>query len=187
MNSKIKFVFSFVIGAAVGYVVSNKFLNDKYKKLADEEIASVKDVFSAKYSAEQAVNDVSDDQVCEEYKEQLKETKYDCCFNSNEGDHPKNEEHKKFNNRPYVIKPEEFGDKDDYDCISLTYYSDGVLTDEDNEIIEDVDCVVGSNSLKHFGEYEDDSVFVRNDIFKCDYEILTDQRKYSDVIDKDPH
>ena len=36
--------------------------------------------------------------------------------------------------------------------------------------------------MSHFGEYEDDSVFVRNDDRKCDYEILMDQRLYSDVI-----
>ena len=29
--------------------------------------------------------------------------------------------------------------------------------------------------------YEDDSVFVRNDVMKCDYEILLDHRNYKDV------
>ena len=55
---------------------------------------------------------------------------------------------------------------DDYDTISLTYYSDNVLADEDNEIIEDVEGVVGEDSLNHFGEYEDDAVYVRNNARK---------------------
>jgi hypothetical protein len=50
-----------------------------------------------------------------------------------------------------------------------------------------VDDVVGFESLNRFGEYEDDSVFVRNDRLKCDYEILLDRRKYSDVVNKKPH
>ena len=54
-------------------------------------------------------------------------------------------------------------------------------------MIEDVESMIGFESLSHFGEYEDDSVFVRNDARKCDYEILQDQRLYSDVIKEMPH
>ena len=87
------------------------------------------------------------------------------------------------NDVPYVIAPEKFMEHDDYDTISLTYYSDNVLADEDNEMIEDVEGVVGEDSLNHFGEYEDedDAVYVRNDARKVDYEILLDQRKFSEI------
>ena len=89
--------------------------------------------------------------------------------------------------KPYVISPDEFGEFEDYERISLSYYTDQILADEDDEKVEDVDNVVGLESLAHFGEYEDDSVFVRNDRLKCDYEILLDQRTYSDVIKQRPH
>ena len=56
-----------------------------------------------------------------------------------------------------------------------------ILTDEDDEIVEDIEDKIGFDALSHFGEYEEDSVFVRNDRIKCDYEILLDQRKYSEV------
>ena len=81
----------------------------------------------------------------------------------------------------YIIRPDEFGEYDDYDTISLTYYADHILTDEDDEIVEDIEDKIGFDALNHFGEYEEDSVFVRNDRIKCDYEILLDQRKYSEV------
>ena len=55
------------------------------------------------------------------------------------------------------------------------------------ERIKDVDSVVGAESLTHFGEYEDDSVFVRNDRLKCDYEILMDTRTYSEILKERPH
>ena len=88
---------------------------------------------------------------------------------------------------PYVIPPEQFGDNEEHEQISLTYYADGVLADENDEVIEDVEDAVGIDSLNHFGEYEDDSVFVRNDARKCDYEILLDQRTYSEVVEDMPH
>jgi hypothetical protein len=89
--------------------------------------------------------------------------------------------------KPYVIAPEEFGDLDDYETISLTYYADQILADDNDVIVDDIEDVVGFDSLNSFGEYEDDSVFVRNDRLKCDYEILLDQRKYSSVIRRKPH
>ena len=84
--------------------------------------------------------------------------------------------------KPYVIKPEEFGEILEYESISLTYYADGVLADEYDEVIDDVDEIVGEESLTTFGQYEDSAVFVRNDARKTDYEILLDLRNYSDVV-----
>jgi hypothetical protein len=86
---------------------------------------------------------------------------------------------------PYVITPDEFGDE--YDKFSLTLYADKVLVDDDDEPIEDVEDTVGWDAFNHFGEYEDDSVFVRNDERQADYEILLDERNYSDVLKTKPH
>ena len=65
----------------------------------------------------------------------------------------------------------------------MNYYADGVLADDMDDEIEadDIDMLVGRDSLNHFGEYEMDSVFVRNDALKTDYEILLDLRNYSEV------
>ena len=62
-----------------------------------------------------------------------------------------------------------------------------VVLDEDDHIIDDVEDIVGEGFSKHFGEYEEDSVFVRNDGKKHDYEILKDFRLYSDVVKNNPH
>ena len=82
---------------------------------------------------------------------------------------------------PYVISPDEFGELDDYETISLTYYSDKVLADDMDQVIDDYMVCVGNDFMNHFGEYEDDSVFIRNDARKCDYEILYDLRPYSEL------
>lgn len=59
-----------------------------------------------------------------------------------------------------------------------------MLADECGEEVDDVEEIVG-DGLEHFGEYEEDSVFVRNDAKRCDYEILKDLRNFSDVKRKE--
>ena len=87
--------------------------------------------------------------------------------------------------KPYIITPEEFSDSD-YKSETLTYWADGVVTDIDDEPLSDdqIEELIGEESLKHFGEYEDDSVFVRNDGLRVDYEILADTRNYGEVYDE---
>ncbi len=84
--------------------------------------------------------------------------------------------------KPYVITPEEFSDSD-YNSETLTYWADGVVTDIDEEPLSEdqIEELIGEESLTHFGEYEDDSVFVRNDNLRTDYEILADTRAYGDT------
>lgn len=84
--------------------------------------------------------------------------------------------------KPYVITPEEFSDSD-YNSETLTYWADGVVTDTDDEPLSEdqIEELIGKDSLTHFGEYEDDSVFVRNDNLRTDYEILADTRAYGDT------
>ena len=71
--------------------------------------------------------------------------------------------------------------------IKLTYYSYGVLTDKNDQKVEDVDNTVGSDAANHFGEYEDDAVYIRNDRLKSDFEILRDYRTYADIVAGKPY
>ena len=62
--------------------------------------------------------------------------------------------------------------------ISLSYFDDQILADENLDVVEDIEETVGIDSLTHFGEYEDDSIFVRNDARRVDYQVLIDNRSY---------
>ncbi len=79
-----------------------------------------------------------------------------------------------------VIAPEEFGDYPEFKLISLSYYADGVLADDKGNKI-DIEATVSEEALNTFGEYEDDSVHVRNTKLQTDYEILLDPRCFSEV------
>ena len=74
-----------------------------------------------------------------------------------------------------------------YRTVTLYYHADGVLTDDQNEIVEDADDVVGTDFSEHYGEYEDDSVCIRNDAKRTDYEILYDPSTYHSGVNKNPH
>ena len=88
---------------------------------------------------------------------------------------------------PFIIRPEEYGELHAYETLSLNYYADGVLTDDLDNPIEDVESLVPADFADHFGEYDDDAVFVRNDNLECDYEILRDLRKFTDVVGEYPY
>ena len=90
---------------------------------------------------------------------------------------------------PYVISPDEFGEDQEYEQISLIYYADNTLADDEDMVMdeEEIERTVGMDSLTRFGEYEPDSVFVRNDELKTEYEILLDQRPYFEVLKEKPY
>ena len=191
MSNRSLFSLGFIIGAASGATVAWYLLKDKYETLAQEEIDSVKEVFArreqemkdetVKRNVAEGIKDSDRTKPdLKEYAEKNGYTRYSNLSADDEGVSDKQ-------TKPYVIPPEQFGDDENYDQISLTYYADGVLADENDEVIEDVEDAVRIDSLNRFGEYEDDSVFVRNDARKCDYEILLDQRTYSEVVEDMPH
>ncbi len=87
---------------------------------------------------------------------------------------------------PYVISPDKFGLKDDYELVTYTYYRDGILADEHDKEITNAYETVGEFK-SHFGEYEDDAVYIRNERLKIDFEILLSYEEYTDVISKHPY
>ena len=179
-----KFI-SFIFGVAVGSVITWMSINKKYEQRTQEEIDSVKEVFSKreKQTAKEAdfVKQGEKPDI-EEYSSIINIHKYDNEQMQEEIKSIKKEKPKK--NGPIIISPDEFGENNEYDIISFKYYSDGVLTDENNEILltgEIIDSV-GTEFTSHFGEYEEDSVFVRNDNRKCYYEILYILDRYEDIV-----
>lgn len=179
-------IISFVLGATIGSLVTWKLIDKKYKKIADEEIEDVVEYYKNKY--EEEVEDVISEEKAEmyvenmpydEYKKQVEELEY-VSNEEEEGVIMVNQSSEiKAYMKPYVITPEEYGEFGN-ETKSLTYYSDFVLADDEGEIIIDPEAVVG-DALEHFGDYEDDAVHVRDENIECDYEILKDERAFSEV------
>ena len=181
-NDAMNKILVFAAGAVLGSLVTWKLTKDKYARIAQEEIDSVKEVFARREREEIAANEQSDDEEDEEDTEPSQEEINNYKKIIAEQGYTTIKEDEAVGTRPYVIPPKDFGDDPDYKTVSLTYYADKVLTDEDNHVINPgrIDDLIGEDSLTHFGEYEDDSVFVRNEKRKTDYEILLDMSNYLD-------
>ncbi len=162
----------FVTGIVLGSAITLNYAKTKYAKIADEEIASVKAAFKSEKSNEDS--DIHEEKNNIDKMEELaianKYVTHDKVIKKEETDM----------NEPYVISPDDF-DENGYEIVSLTYYADDVLTDEHDNVIRNRDKLIGKGSLTKFGEYEEDSVFVRDDERKIDYEILADTRNYHDL------
>ena len=193
----------FVAGAAIGSIATWKLIEKKYKDLADEEIESVIETFKnrkpritkdeVKETVEKVINkwkepkETVEDIVTSEGYSIENEEEID---EDDESNYIVNVDNDNDNDieviTPYVITPEQFGEYNEYGTKTLTYYSDNVLTDEvDNPITSDeMVTMIGPDALDHFGEYEDDSVYIRDETNEMDYEILKSEKKFSEIPER---
>lgn len=192
----------FVFGGAVGAVATWIFTKKYYEKIATEEIESVKEYYKEKKekTEEEKVDKVSEDAVLaydpkEEDSVSIPERpsvetmrRYESLAETYKSRIPEEEQKSNFDkkeaiavSKPYVIMPEEVGDLD-HMTSTLYYFQDGVLTDDEMNPLEDPEDLIGDIKVEdHFGEFEDDVVYVRNEDMETDFEICADERKFSDI------
>lgn len=187
MSNGARFIFTFALGATAGALVAWRVLDKYYKQILDEEAESFRAAISKlekKETDTPETEETSEPDFTAEDRKDYAKTLAGCGYTSYAS---AKDGLKEVADDMYVISPEEFDELEDYDTHSLTYYSDGVLTDEQDNPIDDIDEVVGLESLETFGMYETDAVYVRNERLKTDYEILLDMRPYSEVKGPGPH
>ena len=192
MNRKLSNVLLFAAGAAVGSLVTWRYFKSKYEVVEDE--------IEEKTEEPEGKSEKEDPEVLEskmsykkpplkDYVKMVEDYGYKPKTHMEEVEEEiaNGEWDDKDVYEPYIIRPEEYGELHAYETLSLNYYADGVLTDELDNPIEDVESLVPADFADHFGEYEDDVVHVRNDNLECDYEILRDLRKFTDVVGEYPY
>ena len=173
----------FGAGALVGAVVAARAVREKYQQEAEEEIAEMREYYREKQQ-ETKTEEVKEekeekDESTEEYKEIVKDegytnyTQYNDVKPEEEIDDDVEDEW-----TPSIIDPEEFGEDPSYDTATLTYFKDGVLADEVDEVMDPK--MVGEENLKIFDEFGARSIYVRNDEHMIDFEIIRDDYPYSE-------
>lgn len=207
MNYKFINVLMFAAGAAIGSAVTWKVVKTKYERIVQEEIDSVKETFANNFPSRsdgtgEDVTSENDSYHQVDWSE-LEDLNEDDEDDDDEDDDDKSEQdymrdygrlidqytandNKKggaenMAKEPYVISPYDFGEIDEYRKFELTYYADEILEDEDYNIVNDVDELIGPKALTTFGEYEEDAVFVRNERLCADFQILKDPRTYDEA------
>lgn len=197
----------FIGGVAVGSFVTWRLLKEKYIRQTQEEINEVREHYRKKKESEEVTVDsngtaeTNEKPDLIEYAAKLTKNGYidytnpkslvkatgDMIDTVAQKDNEESSDPVILNDPsyqpPYIISPEDFAIDDEYTIVNLNYYIDGVLTDEDDHIVENVDDVVGLENLNHMGEYEDDALHIRNENYKCEYEILLSRRLYHDTME----
>lgn len=192
-------------GYKIGYSVSQK----KYEHLADEEVASVRKMLIERYEGKnkpvKKVNKPIDDQNEEkdrseepkkekgqkgikvvpkndtDYGKPYRTTSEPDRIPGNPGDNIKYLDKEEVDTtKPYIITPEEFHDSD-YECKTLFYCADKVLTDDDYNQISNIGIVGGYPILTQIGKYDADCLYVRDEKIAVDYEILLEERTFSKI------
>jgi hypothetical protein len=199
----------FAAGALAGAAVAARAIRDKYQQEAEKEIAEMRDYYrelrkNAKTPDEDKI--VEEENIKEE-KEENDKNEYDEIvkgytnytqylskaaakyFDTETKENKKEEKEERTNYEPFIIDVEEFGEDPTYDTATLTYYKDKVLTNDLDDVIDY--SVAGEENLKIFDEHPDcKAIYVRDDIYMVDYEIIRDPYQYDeydDFPDKKPH
>lgn len=183
MKQVLYFSLGAAVGGALGYYMTRRY----YEQLIDDEIESVKEAYAD-----------ADEKAEERYqraKEAMKEYGAPGGNYSNverldlmEQPEEEEEEPKDANpfpgekvDEPYVITPDSYHEEftDVVDKETLTYWagSDTLVTDEDEELV--IEDMVGRECLGRFGEYESDTVYVRNERLGMDFEIVYMEGEYN--------
>lgn len=192
----------FAAGALAGAAVAARVVRDRYQQEAEEEIAEMRDYYrelrkNAKTPDEDKM--LEEDENRKEEKEENDKNEYDeivknytnyTQYNDTETkENKKEEKEERTNYEPFIIDVEEFGEDPTYDTATLTYYKDKVLTNDLDDVIDY--SVAGEENLKIFDEHPDcKAIYVRDDIYMVDYEIIRDPYQYDeydDFPDKKPH
>lgn len=181
MKGLLIFAAGLAVGAVAGaLVVKNKVLAD-----AKAEVEEVREYYRSKQQ-EKGVKEVEETKEEVEEVEETKEeaVKFDKNTYVNYNKMAREYQTSKdstFADDPYIIDPEEFGENPEYDTMTLTYFADGVLVDDVDDLVDEPDVVVGLENLKVLGDYGATSVYIRNDIYRTDYEVIKDDWNYSDI------
>lgn len=214
MSSTLKTLCVFAGGALVGAAATYFAVKTKFEKIANDEIQEIREFYKDKsekeieiieknavsrYQHEQDMEELRNkedfeptEEELDEYRKQVEKYNHpeyaDALVRKRELQIKEQEEQKEmteeFDKPYYIIKPDQMGETG-YDSVTLTYYADGILCDElDNVIDEDeIEERIGMEALVNIGLYDPDIIHVRNEYLEIDYEIQEDVRRYADMYD----
>lgn len=195
MNKKGAFILGFIVGAVAGCTSTYFLVKKKIEDRADKEIEEVIERFRDRSEpAEQTIENDSEEDVIEEIHNAIevidkdketaltiiKELQYDQT--SEESEYTVQIENDD-GIKPYIITEDEYGEFGNEE-INLMYYADGILADDYDNIVSDVEETVG-DALKSFDNDQYlETLYVRNEERLTDYVILRSENNYTDIVER---
>lgn len=199
------------VGAAAGYFAANKRAELKWRKIADEEILSVKKHYNMVFDPEGYPDEQSateaDRERTHDYLERLDKLQYssyaepEVASPDEEAASPevvpeagedaaveeapldKNNFDQKY---PYPVTQKEYlDDEPDYAKLTVTYYSgDDTVADTRDDVINNPESLIGSCHKRFMGfdPVDPHVVYVRNHNMQADYEVLFDEQAFITAV-----
>ncbi len=179
----IKLLVAFAAGAGCGIFATRSYFASKYQDIADEEIASMKEVIDRKIAEDHMDKEITDQyhKEVDNYISSVPPTKAKPWPKRKEVEESPSEF-----DAPFEINTDEWLEDGYFDKLSLTYYegdnvlvSDDVETDADGPFA-DVEDTIGIDIFEEFRSGPEDEIYVRNPNTGIDYMIVKDPRKYNE-------
>lgn len=199
MDTKVKIIAAFAAGIGCGMLTSYTFFKNKYKKIADEEIAAYESFMKESKTKKRETQDNWKNPVINLEKRTNELTNYNKITDNYISSVPPGENmieeriehmHQKMNELAEKEHPEEeIGEQyeitsmdwlDDafYDKVILTYYTgDDVLANEAG-LIDDVDMSIGMELFDIFKNRDETEMYVRNPALGIDYNVVKEMGCY---------
>ena len=197
MNKGVIGSISLLVGGGMGFLIGYKVTKKKYRKIADEEVESVKKALEEYYRNPSDKRQAKPTEATEKKEATLPVTTKDSIdYSTFKGDNEKvaysnyvnkykSKEEKPATNKTnntniYIISSDDFA-SGEYDVETLNYYADGVLADDDDNIIQNVKSIIGDVDLSSILFSDEQTAYIRNDIHQLDYEILYNDMNYTSI------
>lgn len=165
MSNKLKIVLAFVAGAVSGSLGTFYIVREVFRQQAEEEIKAVRDIYMKRDADEmkdarekEGIVEQTEEELAEYYLDRLKELgvgvmteeEYQERELVNPVDDLEDEGPTEYADEPEEIDKSEFYNGwDQYDSVSLTLYSkDGVILDEVEDIVDNIDQYIGHYDIK---------------------------------------
>lgn len=210
MDNNIQGLLMFATGALLGASVAATVLHYKYQKDLEREVDSVIEEFSKNprvifkdkadvegikgfyYSPE---NEKINTKLYNRQGEELILNEDGVCEEEYDGDElpPITEDDVFVYEAPRAVTPEEFAEliEDGYDICYWSLYQGSnaskILTDDNDELVDDEQRLSTVGTAINIGEYEKDVAYICNDRLRCVIEITEDLRNYADVMKAMPY
>ena len=212
MNNKLVFgigvLFGAVIGSTVTYSITKKN-TDKKDQEKEAEIEEIRKFYSdsnkslveknsalSKQLAD--INRAEKENMLDQYKEIVSETGYTTESippvveqmpvvkeqpQPDDNHLPEIPEPITRRSDPYMIGVDDFGNIDGYTTRSFVYYANGVMFDENYEMVTNYRDILGDDNVSRFQEFEERAeyvIWIRNDDIMTDFEIQLAGYDFSD-------
>ena len=207
-----KQILIFVLGAGLGGFAGYKYAEKKLTALNEKDIAELKAYYNTEYMGKLLKNKEQMDEIADKLTEldeqNSNENTENSIDNSDNGSEKaewdeKVEEikekavkktkksTKKAKNEPpkenrVIISSEEFLEENDFDKETMYYYEeDEIFCTPEYEIVHEGIDLIGKENLDNVGMFEDGVLYVRNELYGKDFEIIFYEGAYSDIVDSD--